>query len=306
MFKRIFQLSILLLFLWIGYLVVYKSPNQKLMDQAVLAQETTNTFSEGFEKASSFSDLFKSDWSGWHEIIIQNNNFSVRRPIRYCMVNLADCLTNQRLGNYIELEKNIRRRGSQSLKFYVEPFGKKWFGDSRAAIRRQLFEFGNGDDLYFSGWFYFQGPETEAKKEHQNLNQSMFLSFRSYNNSLRNFGEPGPALFFNFRNSVALRFDNWLPAMDRAEQDLLDRVNIPLNEWVEIKMHLKLSDKPSGGLIEVWMNDKKIIAEKAKTLPNPNMVYSILEVGIGSNLNINESQTMYVDNITVSPNRFND
>jgi hypothetical protein len=36
------------------------------------------------------------------------------------------------------------------------------------------------------------------------------------------------------------------------------------------------------------------------------MVYSILEVGIGSNLNINESQTMYVDNITVSPNRFND
>ncbi|NCP67754.1 hypothetical protein GW777_06005 [Candidatus Peregrinibacteria bacterium] len=306
MIKRFFQFLVLAFFIWVGYLVVYKSPEQKLMDEAVLSQETKNTFTEGFEKVNSFSDLFKEDWSGWHEIIVQNNSFSVRRPIRYCMINMASCLTSERLGNYIEIEKNIRRRGAQSLKFYAAPFGKKWFGDSRAAIRRQLFDFKKDDDIYFTGWFYFKGPDTDKASELQNLNHSLFLSFRSYNNSLRNFGEPGPALFFNFRNSISLRFDNWLPAIDNAEQDLLERVNTPLNEWVEIKMHLKLSDKPSEGLIEVWMNDKKIIAERAKTLPTPNMVYSILEVGIGSNLNQEESQTMYVDNISVSPTRFND
>ncbi len=276
------------------------------MDEAILSQETKNTFTEGFENVNSFSELFKDDWSGWHEIILQNNKFSIRRPVQYCMINLADCLNSQNVGNYIELEQGIRRRGKNSLKFYAAPFVKKWFGNSRAAIRRQLFEYENGDDLYFTGWFYFQGPETDKKSELQNLNQSMFLSFRSRNDSLRNFGEPGPALFFNFRNSVALKFDNWLPAMDSAEQDLLDRTNMPLNEWVEVKMHLKLSDKASEGLVEIWMNDKKIIAERTKTLPQANMKYSILEIGVGSNLNSNESQTMYVDNISVSPTRFND
>lgn len=306
MFKRIFQFFVLALFLWVGYLVVYKSPNQKMMNEAVLNQKTTNTFTEGFENITSVTELFKTDWSRWHEVILQNNRTSIRRPIRYCMVNLTNCLSNQKLGNYIELEKNIRRRGENSLKFYAAPFSKKWFGDSRAAIRRQLFDFGKDDDLYFTGWFYFQGPPNAEKAELQNLNNSLFLSFRSYNNSLRNFGEPGPSLFFNFRNSIALRFDNWLPALDPAEQDLLDRVHTPLNEWVEIKMHLKLSDNPAEGLIEVWMNDKKIIAKRAKTLPHAKMVYSILEIGIGSNLNTQESQTLYIDNISVSPTRFND
>lgn len=306
MIKRIFQFFILGLFLWIGYQVVYQTPAQKMMNEAILTQKTSNTFTEGFENVSSFTGLFKEDWSRWHEVIIQNNRTSIRRPIRYCMINITDCLTNDRIENYIQLEENIRRRGENSLKFYAAPFNKKWFGDSRAAIRRQLFDFGKGDDIYFTGWFYFQGPENSDKTEIQNLNNSLFLSFRSYNNSLRNFGEPGPGLFFNFRNSIALRFDNWLPALDNAEQDLLDRVHVPVNEWVEIKMHLKLSDNPLEGLVEIWMNDKKIIAKRAKTLPHATMVYSILEVGIGSNLNTQESQTMYVDNISVSPTRFND
>jgi hypothetical protein len=54
------------------------------------------------------------------------------------------------------------------------------------------------------------------------------------------------------------------------------------------------------------MNDKKIVGERAATLPTADMVYSVLEVGVGSNLNLDESQTMYVDNLNVSPTRFND
>ncbi len=54
------------------------------------------------------------------------------------------------------------------------------------------------------------------------------------------------------------------------------------------------------------MNDKKIIAEPAQTLPRANMKYSILELGVLSNLNLKESQTMYVDNISVSDHRFDD
>jgi hypothetical protein len=134
----------------------------------------------------------------------------------------------------------------------------------------------------------------------------MFLSFRARNESLRTFGEPGPGLFFSFRNSIGMRFDNWLPAIDQVHQDILDRVHVPLNEWVEIKMKLELSDVKSEGFVEVWMNDKKIVAEPAQTLPQADTIYSIMEVGIGSNLRTDESQTMYVDNISVSPSRFND
>ena len=306
MLKRIIQFSFAFLFIWIGYQVVYKTPDQKAMKEAVLSQESSNTFSEGFENVDSVSELFKEDWSRWHETIIQNNKSSFRRTVQYCMINLSSCVMNESVGNYIAIEKGIRRRGQNSLKFYAEPFGKVWFGDSKAAIRRQLFDFEKGDDVYISGWFYFTGPDDAKKSELQNLNQSMFLSLRSRNDTLRNIGEPGPSLFFSFRNSIGLRYDNWLPAMDVVQQDLLERVHVPLNEWVEIKMHLKLSDIRSEGLVEIWMNDKKIGGERAATLPTADMVYSVLEVGVGSNLNLDESQTMYVDNLNVSPTRFND
>jgi hypothetical protein len=304
--KKLFQLSLLALFIWIGYQVVYKPPAQKAMDQAVLQREKVNTFTEGFENANSFSDLFPKDWSRWHELLIQNSEFSIRRPIKFCMINMPECFTSESLGNYVEIEKGIRRRGQNSLKFYAAPFVKTWFGDSRAAIRRQLFEFEKGDELYFTGWFYFQGPNNQKKSELQNLNQSMFLSFRARNESLRTFGEPGPGLFFSFRNSIGMRFDNWLPAIDQVHQDILDRVHVPLNEWVEIKMRLKLSDQKKEGFVEIWMNDKKIVAEPSQTLPKANTVYSILEIGVGSNLNMKEGQTMYVDNLSVSPTRFID
>lgn len=276
------------------------------MDEAVLKQKPINSFKEGFEGLHSYADLFPSDWSRWHEISLQNNELSIKRPIKHCMINIVNCITNETLGNYLAIENGIRRRGKSSLKFYAAPFSKKWFGDSRIAIRRQLFDFGKGDELYFTGWFYFQGPSNVKKRELDNLNQSMFLAFRAKNEGLRTFGEPGPGLFFSFRNSIGLRFDNWLPAVDEVHQDLLDRANLPLNEWVKVKMKLKLSDKKSDGFVEVWMNDKKIIAAPAQTLPRANMKYSILELGVVSNLNLKESQTMYVDNILVSDKRFDD
>ncbi len=306
MLKKIIKYASIFLFLWIGSQVVYQTPDQKAMKEAVLSQQSTNNFTEGFEGVDSVAELFKEDWTRWHEVIIQNNKFSIRRTVQYCMINLASCITNERTGNYIAIEKNIRRRGKNSLKFYAAPFAKVWFGDSKAAIRRQLFDFGKGDDVYVSGWFYFKGPVDKRTAELQNLNQSMFLSLRSRNGTLRNIGEPGPGLFFSFRNSIGLRYDNWLPAMDIVQQDLLERVHVPLNEWVKIKMHLKLSDVSSEGLVEIWMNDQKIVGERAATLPTDKMKYSILEVGIGSNLNLDESQTMYVDNLSVSPTRFND
>lgn len=306
MIKKILKILAVLTFFWVGYQVVYTTPNQKKMDQEVRSHQTQNTFVEGFEDAKSVPDLFKTDWSGWHELLLQNNNFSIRRPVRYCLINPSDCFTSQSLGNYVELAQNIRRRGKNSLKFYAAPFGKKWFGDSRMAIRRQLFDFSKEDNIYFSGWFYFEGPETQKFSEQDNLNHNLFLSFRSRNESLRTFGEPGPGLFFSFRNNPGLRFDNWLPAMDEVHQDLLNRIQMPLNEWVEVKVHLKLSDVKTEGMVEIWVNDKKIIAQRAQTLPRANMTYSILEIGVGSNLNQTHEQTMYIDNIEVSPTRFSD
>jgi|GEM_PF-7066489 len=304
--RKLLKFSALAFFIWIGYQVVYVTPQQKLMNQEVASRETQNTFVEGFEDAPTTNALFRSDWSRWHELIIQDNNFSIRRPLKYCLISLVDCFTNKAIGNHIEISTDIRRRGKNALKFKAAPFAKKWFGDSRIAIRRQLFDFGKDDHIYFSGWFYFEGPENKRGDEADNLNDNLFLSFRARNESLRTFGEPGPALFFNFRNYIGLRFDNWSPQMKEAHQDLLNRTQMPLNEWAEVKVHLKLSDLESEGLVEIWINDTKIIGERTQTLPRADMKYSILEVGVGSNLNLKHGQTMYVDNIAVSPEKFID
>ena len=306
MMKRLFQILFLGLICWLGYQLLYKPPQQVAMEEALREQSSSKTFTEGFENADTFKDLFPPDWTRWHEISLQNSKSSIRRPIKYCMLNMAECLTSESLGNYIAIENGLRRRGKNSLKFHAEAFDKTWFGDSRAAIRRHLFDYKKGDEIYFTGWFYFEGPENKTRSELHNLNQSMFLAFRSAHEGVRTFGEPGPGLFFDFRNSIGLQYDNWLPAIDNVEQDILNRLHLPLNEWVEIKVKMKLSDKKSEGFVEIWMNDQKIISEPSQTLPTSDMTYSILEVGVVSNLNQKESQTMYVDNITVSPNRFND
>lgn len=303
---RVFKWLLILFLLWLGYIFIYTSPGQKAINRELAAHKISNNFTEGFENVSSVSQLFAKDWSRWHEIVLQNNKASIKRPIKHCLINIVDCYLNSKTGNSIELEPNLRRRGKHSIKFSAQNFNKTWLGDSRVALRRQLFDFGKGDDIYFSGWFYFEGPKNPKTEDRVNLNRLMIAAFRAKNQNLRTYGEPGPVLFFSQRNYLGVRFDNWAPEIDEAHQDLLNQITMPLNQWVEIKWHLKLSDIPKEGLVEVWLNDRKIIAENTKTLPRPNLKYSIFELGIGSNLNLNQSQTFYVDNLTISPNRFTD
>ena len=305
MTKYVLRLFVLACVGWLAHQFIYQTPNQRLMAEKIREQNTVKAFTEGFEGISTESQLFADDWSTWHELVLQNNNRSIRRPIKYCLINYLSCATTPSLGNHIELVQDIRRRGKNALKFQAGPFPNRWLKGSKVALRRQLFNFKKGDDLYFSGWFYFTGEDDKRNSETDNLKQLSFLSFRSANKNLRTYGEPGLELFVHSKNHLAARITNWSPGMPEIQQDLLNRVKIPLNQWVEIKVHLKLSEDENQGVIEVWQNKNKVLSQRAQTLPSADSVYSILEIGVSSNLNENETQTFYVDNIALSSQRLN-
>ncbi len=295
---KIIKIAILLGLLWVGYNVAYQTPEQKKMKEAYTTQPKTNQFFDGFEKASSISDLFPQDYSRWHEVIVQNNEKKIRRPIKYCMLGVYNCTMDENQ-NHFEIQNENTFRGRNALKFTVHPFKRQWFGDSKVAIRRQLFDFKEGDDFYFSGWFYFEGPEDSV----QNLKGLSFLAIRSPHHSLRYLGEPGRRLFFEGQNYIYSDLDNWMPKAKLFSQDLMEQISVPRNKWVNIRVKMKLSGTTSGQM-EVWQNDRKLIHHKGRTLPTPSSVYNILEIGGTGNTNETNIQTLYVDDIWVSKSGF--
>ncbi len=297
--KKLIHLLIIVGLGYVGYHVAYQPPELKKMNELLVTQPTTNVFSNGFEKVEKLRDLFDEDFSIWHEIVLQHNTRAIRRTVRHCMLNKYYCDIDKSLGNYIELDDERKRSGKYSLKFHAEPFDPKFFGDSKAAIRRQLLNFKKGDEIYFSGWFFIEDDDPDTE-EHHGLS---LLAFRSQSGSLRYLGEPGRRISLEGKGLVYSDTDNWLPQPPIFKQDALDQLHFPEDKWVHVKIYMKLSEG-NDGKMEVWQNDTKILSERGATLPERDTVYSIFEVGILNNQNQVFPQTVYVDDIWISPVKF--
>jgi len=313
--NKIIKIIIVVVIAWLVYDTILFPPNQKTMNKLVDNQEKITDFNDGFENVKNFLDLFPDNFSRWHEIIRQDNTRSLRRPILFCMVSSYYChITDaEKEKNSITLDKHIFHEGKQSLKFKSQAFKRQWLGESKISIRRHLLDFKNGDDFYFSGWFYLESDkdlkndttiERDTKKEvDDNHNFLSFWTLRAENRRVRYHGEPGIGIFLENRNFAYLDITNWLPKPEPMKQELANEMSIPKNKWFELKIHLKLSNSMNGKG-EVWIDDHQIISKKGPTLPEASTVYSILELGIVSNMNESYSQTIYVDDINVSNTGF--
>lgn len=237
------------------------------------------SFSYDFESTKSIKDLFITDVGqiGFTAMTLQ----SPKAPEVADYVNLRNCIvagTCDFLDNRIDIEKNIVHRGSQSLKFTAVAPNKK-IETSKASIETQLIDFRKGDDVWFEGWYYF---EKGIPSGIMDLESSWLVSY------------PGPRIWVNPDRALEIE----LKALDKPRYKQTGTPTpLPENKWVRIVLHYKLSDT-SNGIIELWQDNKKIIDARGKNIPFPDIVLSLLEVGISANSTKDEI-IMYVDDISI-------
>jgi hypothetical protein len=80
-------------------------------------------------------------------------------------------------------------------------------------------------------------------------------------------------------------------------------IEFPLNRWVEVQAHFRLSDRQDG-IVQVWQDGQLIIDTNGKTLPLSRAIYSSLEVGISAHSSTHKSAILWVDDISVSDTPF--
>ena len=285
----------------IGGLIYYalSTPiNLKEFERQSLSQPTVNQFSEDFEKINDVQDLFASDFSRWHQLSLQNNEIKLlKNPTKNCFIDAEECVMTD---NRIEISPKKKRRGKQSLKFTAQSTLQSLGRESKIGIRRHLFRFGEGSDFYFSTWLYLE-DETESKsKNSQNLK---FMGLRSAASSWRYRKEPGRFLLFDRNNYIASDLLYWLPKPEVYKQEILEEVSVPLNKWVNIRMHIHLSNSKEG-LVQVWQDEDKILYYPGQTLPKGDTIYSLLELGILGHQDSDDTQVLYLDEIKVSDEPF--
>ncbi len=205
------------------------------------------TFADGFEGVATTDDLFAPDGGRWHGL---------------------QCETGDGLGpNRVELSSERAHSGRQSLKFVAQPYDGRTA--SKADIVRGGLHFVQGDDVWFTGWFYLVGTADVSGVFLWDLEDD------------RKYHVPGRRLYVQAGGSLASDLGKWhtgptfRPSPDRA-------VPFPTDQWVRLRVHLRLSAWGDGRLC-VWQGDRKVLDGRGQTLPTSRAIYNRLQVGITAN-----------------------
>lgn len=125
------------------------------------------SFAEGFEDAAKFEDLFRRDIVRWHGTQLESG-------------------TNPQQ-NIVELTSAVVHSGARAMKFHAAPYDGR--NASKADILRQKLPFVNGDDVWFSGWYYLVGGtdasdvflcDLETTKKYQGPGRRLYLQTGEY------------------------------------------------------------------------------------------------------------------------------
>ena len=230
---------------------------------------------EDFEDATTFRDLLglAPQWTSINLISPTTRTPEESNELRDCLI----AQTCDFRDNRIDLVKDNFVSGETSLRFSaVSPTSD--MVTSKSSMQSSLTHFENGEDLWFSGWFFVE--------------QGMPYSIVDFEND--HFLEsPGPRVVIqDGKLAVELKF-----ADKPVYQQFVDsEVDFPSNRWVNVKVHLVLSDT-GAGKIEVWQDNIKVIDSFGRTSPTYNSVISKWEVGITAT---DQETVMYVDDVVLS------
>ena len=76
-------------------------------------------------------------------------------------------------------------------------------------------------------------------------------------------------------------------------------VRFPVGRWVEVRLHLRLTDR-ADGVIELWQDGVKVVDDRGQTLPLAGTIYDDLEVGISAHSFGPNKAVLYVDDVVIS------
>jgi hypothetical protein len=234
----------------------------------------TRTFREDFEGAATVEDLFTA--ARWH-----TNNVDQKRA------GQRDNYYAQ--GNRVTLSRDVVHTGKAALRLYAVPSSRDV---SKASISKGIMYFKKGDDVYFSGWFFFEDTPSI-------YDAGGFTLFDLESTFMKSVG-----LRTIFRINDSLTFELELPKT-QFRQDRGSEVSFPTRRWVHIETHAVLSDE--AGLVEIWQDGRKVLEKKGRTLPLADTVYDRFEIGITAIAQGSKyEKVLYVDDVAISDSPIRD
>lgn len=192
-------------------------------------------------------------------------------------------------GNYITFDTNIVHSGNRSLKFFA--YASPGDNVSKNSIVKQHMAFYEGDVVRISAWYYIEG----------NANIDWLFLFDFEEQAAVGAG-PGMRLASSEKGiCVEHKFLN-----DDVYQESGQEIFLPRNQWFNLTMEVKLSQKKKG-YVKVRQDNIEIISsDNRKTLPKDFLysqqgtkgMYQSIEFGITANTR-NSDVTLYMDDIRV-------
>ena len=221
-------------------------------------------FRDGFEDAVKTEDLFPRDFSRWHGRQRESGAGATANEV---------ALTTERAHS-----------GAHALKCVAAPYDGHTA--SKADIERGRLYFVKNDDVWFRGWFWLAGG-TDA---------SLMFLLNLETTALHN--SPGRRLYLQNGEWLASDLGKWWTGKT-FRQPRGREVKFPKDRWVELRVHLFLSED-NNGRMEVWQDGAKVIDATGKTLPTARTIYDRLQVGLTANGNRQHAQTLFVDDVVLS------
>ncbi|MFO0887873.1 MAG: hypothetical protein U0790_01875 [Isosphaeraceae bacterium] len=266
-----------------NYRVVDGIPNRVDPESGAL-YPTRRTFEEHFEGAAGLADLI-GPRRGWTSFTLQSPRAAtipeynaLRRRI---LTEDAGFLDNR-----IEVSRERAHSGSASLKCISVPPSAGMI-TAKASLTTSLLHFVKGDDVWFSGWFLV--PE----------GASLPLTVMDLESSWIK-EHPGMRIMLEPAGYAMLEL-KWADK-PKYRQPKGQEVAFPIGTWVEIRLHLRLSDQQDG-LAELWQDGRPLLVARGRTLPLAGAIYDDLEVGISAHSFGPGNAVLYIDDVRITAER---
>jgi hypothetical protein len=245
---------------------------------------TRKQFGETFEGASTLNDLINPEqgWTGMTLLSPQAQSVQAYVDLKHCI--LARTCTFK--DNSVMPTTEFSHSGKTSLKCYaVTPKANMSSGEvgSKASIGSDLLHFVAGDNFWFSGWYF-------AKEG------MPFTIFEL--NSTWSEKSPGIRLMVQ-EDDGSLGFETRFADRKRYVQPKGSSTPFPAGEWVQIKIHLALSNR-SDGVIQLWQDGQLVIDTHGANLPFKEAIYNSINVGITNMMQGAQPATFYLDDVQIS------
>ncbi len=263
-----------------NYVVVDGVPNKRDSDSGKL-YPTRRQFEEGFEDASSVRDLIGPQ-RGWTNFTLQSPRAPSIPEYNALRQRLLSGQGNF-LDNRIEISQEHAHSGSSSLKGVSEP-PSRGMVTAKASLSTSLLHFVKGDDVWFSGWYFV--PEGSSLPFTLMDLESTWIK-----------EHPGLRIMLDPPGHLMLEL-KWADK-PKYRQPKGREVRFPVGRWVEVRLHLRLSEQPDGR-VELWQDGVAIVEGRGQTLPLAGTIYDDLEVGISAHSFGPDPATLFVDDLRIA------